>query len=142
MSSDRSEVKVLLEEWSDAIRRKDIERLMTVYALEIVYFDCVAPLQIVGHEAVRQNFLRWFEMWEGPIGIEIRDQKITQERNLAAAYMMHRTYGTLTAGKQVDYWLRVSVLGKKSSSGWRLTHEHVSVPIDFAKGTALMDLQP
>jgi ketosteroid isomerase-like protein len=142
MSSAPSEVKVLLEEWSEAIRHKDIERLMTVYSLEIVYFDCVAPLQIVGHEAVKRNFLRWFDMWEGPIGVEIRDQTITREHDLAAAYMMHRTYGTLTGGKQVDYWLRVSVLFKKSSSGWRLSHEHVSVPIDFAKGTALMDLQP
>src|SRR5688572_27176671 len=95
-------VESLLEEWSEAIRQKDIERLMAVYGSEIVYFDCVPPLQIKGLEGVRKNFLRWFDTWDGPIGVEIRDRVITRGGDVAAAHMLHRTFGRLTVGRDVD----------------------------------------
>jgi ketosteroid isomerase-like protein len=142
MSSHQSEVKTLLDEWSEAIRRKDIERLMSVYAPSIVYFDVAPPLRFVGLDAVRRNFVRWFDMWSSGIGVELRDRRLCESRDLAASHLLHRTSGTLKAGRDVDYWLRVSVWCERTASGWRIAHEHVSLPVDFAKGTILMDLQP
>lgn len=135
-------VEALLEEWTAGIRQKDIERLMAAYGAEIVYFDCVPPLEIKGLEGVRKNFLRWFDTWNGPIGVELRDRIITQSEDVAAAHMLHRTYGTLMIGREVDYWLRVSLICRRSGVGWRISHEHVSAPVDFAKGEAVLDLEP
>ncbi|WP_281412362.1 hypothetical protein [Rhizobium laguerreae] len=33
---------------------------MSLYSPEIVYFDVVPPLRFIGSEAVRSNFVRWF----------------------------------------------------------------------------------
>jgi len=58
MASTPSAVRALLDDWSEAIRRMDIDRLMSLYAPDAVYFDLVPPLQIIGSVAVRANFLR------------------------------------------------------------------------------------
>ena len=80
MAPTRAEIKTLLDAWVEAVRRKDLERLMSLYAPGIVYFDVVAPLQIKGIQAVRRNFMRWFNLWDGDIGAEIRDLHIRNQR--------------------------------------------------------------
>ena len=48
-----SEVNTLLDSWCGSVRAKDIDRLMSLYSPEIVYFDCVPPLQgFIGADAV------------------------------------------------------------------------------------------
>ena len=142
MAANPTELESVLEAWSASIRRKDIDALMALYSPSIVYFDVVPPLHIEGLDAVRRNFVRWFDMWNGPIGVEIREMRLCEGGELAAAHMLHRTSGRLKVGHEVDYWLRATVHCEKLASGWRISHEHVSLPIDFAHGTAVMDLQP
>jgi ketosteroid isomerase-like protein len=90
MASTQSEVRALLESWSEAAGMKDIDRLMSLYSPDIVYFDVVPPLQYTGSAAVRENFLRWFESFKSSIGQEIRDSHILTSGDLAAAYMLSR----------------------------------------------------
>ncbi len=142
MSPTRAEVKALLDNWLEAVRRKDIERLMALYAPSIAYFDVVPPLQIKGIEAVRRNFLRWFNLWSGEIGAEIHDLHISQSGSLATALMLYRVRGTQKPARDVDYWVRATVSCQRLDQGWRITHEHVSLPIDFASGSAVMNLVP
>jgi ketosteroid isomerase-like protein len=40
---DESEIRTLIESRSEAIRMKDIDRLMSLYSPGIVYFDAVPP---------------------------------------------------------------------------------------------------
>jgi ketosteroid isomerase-like protein len=142
MASTQSEVRGLLESWSEAARMKDIDRLMSLYSPDIVYFDVVPPLQYTGSAAVRENFLRWFEGFKSSIGQEIRDSHILTNGDLAAAYMVIRASGTLKDGREVAYWVRATVFCKRSNHGWLITHEHISLPFDFERGSVAMDLVP
>ena len=141
MASMQDEIKALLESWSESLRAKDIDRLMSHYAPEVVYFDVVPPLQHVGSAAVRKNFLRWFTAWKSPIGTEHRDVRILASGDVAAAYMLHRTSGTLKDGREVDYWVRVTI-GLQRSDRWLIAHEHVSLPVDVMSGRVVMDSRP
>jgi ketosteroid isomerase-like protein len=78
MASIQSEVRALLESWSEAARTKDIDRLMSLYSPDIVYFDVVPGLQYTGSAAVRRNFLRWFDGFKSSIGQEIHDLNILE----------------------------------------------------------------
>jgi ketosteroid isomerase-like protein len=140
--STQAGVKGLLDSWSEGIRAKDINRLMSLYAADAVYFDIVPPLQIRGYDGIRKNFLRWFEGWKSAIGQEVRDLEIQENGDLAAAFMLIRASGTLKDGREVGYWLRASVCCRRSSQKWLITHEHISMPIDFSSGRAVMDLAP
>jgi uncharacterized protein (TIGR02246 family) len=142
MDSTQSEVSALLDRWSEAARTKDIDRLMALYAPDIVYFDVVPPLHYTGSAAVRGNFLRWFDSWQSDIGQEIRDVTIVASGDLAVAHMLIRASGTLKNGREVGYWVRATVCCQRSDQRWEITHEHISLPVDVGSGRAAMDLVP
>lgn len=142
MPTPQSEVKALLDRWSAAARGKDIDRLMELYAPDIVYFDVVPPLQYSGSAAVRGNFLRWFAAWESAIGQDVHDVTILASGDVAVAYMLIRASGTLKGGREVDYWVRATVGCQRANDRWLIAHEHVSLPVDMASGRVVMDLEP
>jgi ketosteroid isomerase-like protein len=109
---------------------------------DITYFDVVPPLQYSGYDAVRRNFLRWFDGWERAIGVEIRDLNIVASGDVADVYMLHRTSGTLKNGHKVGYWVRATVCCQQSNLRWLITHEPISLPVDPGSRSAAMDLVP
>jgi hypothetical protein len=56
--------------------------------------------------------------------------------------MLVRAHGTLTNGREVDYFVRVSNTCRRPDHDWLISHEHVSLPVDVASGRAVMDLTP
>jgi ketosteroid isomerase-like protein len=142
MGSNQSEVRELIDSWSESARTKDIDRLMSLYSPDIVYFDVVPPLQLAGSDAARRNFLRWFGAFKDSIGMEIRDFNILVSGEIAVAYMLIRTSGTLRDEREVGYWVRATVCCKRSNGRWLITHEHISLPVDPLSQSAAMDLVP
>jgi len=142
MVSTESDVSTLLHRRSEAMRAKDIDRLMALYSTDIVYFDLVPPLRYAGTAALRARFLDWFGRWDSAIGLETRDLSVLESGDVAAAHMLIRASGTLKGGREVGYWVRTSNGCQRSDDGWLITHEHVSLPVDMASGRAVMDVQP
>jgi ketosteroid isomerase-like protein len=142
MDSSQSEVRALLDSQAQAMRAKDIDRLMSLYSSEIVYFDVVPPLQYVGAAALRGRFSEWFGEWTGSIGIEIRDLHVLATEDLAVAHWLSRASGTLKNGDEVGSWVRVTNCCQRSDSGWVISHEHASWAVDAMSGRAARDLAP
>jgi len=142
MASAKSEVRALLDRQSAAMQAKDIDQLMPVYSPDVVYFDTVSPLQFAGHAALRRRFVEWFDMWKGPIGLEVRDMEIVASGDLAVAHWFNRASGTMRSGLDVGSWVRVTNCAQRSDRGWLVTHEHVSWPVDPASRIAATDLVP
>lgn len=142
MASTESEVRALLDHQSEAMRTKDIDRLMSLYSPAIVYFDVVPPLQFAGSAALRSRFLQWFDGWQGPFDMEIRDLQILASGDLAIAHRFSRAVGTLKNGRDVGSWVRATSCCQKTNQRWLITHEHVSWPVDPKSGSAAMDLVP
>jgi len=127
---------------SEAMGMKDIERLMSCYSPDVVYFDLVPPLQYVGSAALRGRFLHWFDGWEGGIGQEVQDLKVLASGDVAIASMLIRATGTVKNGPEVGRWVRTTDGCRRSNGRWLIVHEHVSLPVDMATGSAAMDLVP
>jgi ketosteroid isomerase-like protein len=142
MTTTQSAVGTLFDTRSDAIEAKDIERLLSLYSPDIVYFDLVPPLQYVGADALRERFLEWFESFDGPIGQEISDLNVVESGDGAIAHMLIRASGTLKNGQEVAYWVRATDGCRRSDDEWLITHEHISLPVDPRSRTAAMDLVP
>jgi ketosteroid isomerase-like protein len=137
-----AELNILFEMRAAEIRAKDVDGLMSLYATDIVYFDLVPPLRYVGAHALRERFTDWFRRWRGAIGQETRDLTIDADGDIAAAFMLLRTSGALSDGREVGYWVRVSNVCRRVESRWIISHEHVSLPTDMKSGNAVMDLAP
>jgi ketosteroid isomerase-like protein len=141
MASTQSEVRALLDNRLEACRAKDIDRLMSLYSADIVYYDVVPPLQFIGSDAVRNNFVRWFNEYEGPIGLELRELNVAVSGDVAFAYMLAQDKGNINLNNRA-FWLRSTVCCQRSNNKWLITHEHISLPVDFRSGQVLLDLAP
>ena len=142
MTSTQAEVRGLLDSRSEAVWIKDIDRLMSFYSPDIIYFDVVPPLQYVGSAALRGRFLHWFDGFEGSIGQEFRDLNVLASGDIAVASMLIRASGTLRNGQEVGRWVRVTSSFQRSNQSWLITHEHVSLPVDLESGSAATNLVP
>jgi ketosteroid isomerase-like protein len=142
MVKTQSEVGTLFDTRSEAIHAKDLERLMSLYASDVVYFDLVPPLQYVGADALRERFLDWFGSFEGPIRQEISDLHVVENDDVAIAHMLVQAGGTLRNGQEVSYWVRATDGCRRSDGDWLITHEHISLPVDPMSRSAVMDLVP
>jgi ketosteroid isomerase-like protein len=142
MSKTQSEIRALLDGQNDTIGRREIDQLMSFFSSDIVYYDVVPPLQFVGSAALRKRFLEWFDGFEGPIEMEMRDVKILAGEDFAVACRLSRSKGTLKNGQQVGRWVRATSCCQWSDRRWLVTHEHISWPADPRSGMAAMDLAP
>jgi ketosteroid isomerase-like protein len=132
MTSNESEIRALLDERVEACRAKNIDRLMTLYAPSIVYYDVVPPIQFVGPVEARRNFLRWFDEYEGPIGLETHELEVATSGDVAFAHMLHSDSGKRRPGvPQGKVKIRSTVCCRRSGGTWLITHEHVSLPLGW-----------
>jgi ketosteroid isomerase-like protein len=125
-----------------ALRAMDLEGVMALYAPDIVSFDIAPPLQHVGAEAKREQWVGVFAAFQPPLGYEIRDLTITVGGEVAFGYSLNRISGTMKNGNKTDLWLRWTAGYRKIDGNWLIAHDQVSVPVDFESGRALLDLQP
>jgi ketosteroid isomerase-like protein len=142
VASTESEIGALLDSRSEAVWLKDIDRLMSFYSPNVIYFDLVPGLRYTGSTALRSRFLEWFDAYTGAIAQEIRELNTLASGDIAVAHMLIRAGGTLKSGHEVGFWVRATSCLQRSNHRWLITHEHISVPVDFASGSAAMDLVP
>ena len=83
-----------------------------------------------------------FALFQDPIDIETRSLSVTTGDDLAFSYQLLRLYATRTNGQKSDYWERLTFCFRKIDGKWLITHEHVSVPVNFESGKAVLDLKP
>ncbi|MFI6868979.1 YybH family protein [Nocardia sp. NPDC050406] len=129
MTANEDEIRAFLARRTEAQRAKDIDRLMACYSPDIVYYDVVAPLRFTGADEVRRNFLRWFDGYTGPIGLETHDLTIGVEGDVAFANMLHLDSGTHIGGVELSMWVRETVCLRRVDGRWLVTHEHISMPV-------------
>jgi uncharacterized protein (TIGR02246 family) len=135
-SQTESQIKQLMDEWIAAVNAKDVERVMALYASDVVVFDYPPPLQHVGIDSHRRSFEQWFAMMPDQVTCQLKDLRITAGDEIAFA----RALNHIVSGK-MDQWVRATVCFEKRGREWKVVHEHVSVPID-EKGRGLTNLEP
>jgi ketosteroid isomerase-like protein len=125
-----------------AIRAKDLEGVMPIYAPDIESFDIEPPLRHLGAEGKRNNWTKAFAVYEGPIDYITRDLTITVSGDVAFGHTLARIGGTLKNGSKSSYWVRWTMCLRKIGGAWLIVHDQISVPLDFASGKALLNLEP
>jgi len=142
MTADEAKIRELTDDWANALRDKDIERLMSHYAPDVVVFGVMPPLQYTGAALHRNRWEQSIAAFMGPIGYEIRDLNVTTAGDIAFSHSVNRISGKMKSGETGGNWMRVTVCFRKIDGRWLTTHEHVSVPFDMNSGKASLDLEP
>jgi len=126
--SAEAEIRKLLDDVTNALRAKDVDRLLSHYAYDNVSFDLAPPLQHVGAAAQRKGLDAWFPTFRGPVGYETRDVDITASEELAFCRSLNRISGSRTNGEETDVWVRATLCFRKLDGEWKIVQEHLSVP--------------
>src|SRR2546421_3720365 len=72
-------IRELIDGFTKAIRAKDINGVMSVFAPDIVSFDLGPPLQHGGGETFIKRWRELFESYQSPIDYEVRNLNITAD---------------------------------------------------------------
>jgi ketosteroid isomerase-like protein len=142
IDATQAELKELFDNQGEAIGSKDVDRLMSLYSSDVLYFDVVPPLRYAGSAALRARFKQWFDAFEGSMKVETRDFDIQANGDIAVAHWLSRVSGRLKGGRESGFWVRVTSCCQRSDRKWLITHEHVSLPVDVMNGQAAWALEP
>jgi uncharacterized protein (TIGR02246 family) len=137
-----AEIRALMEERVEAIRDKNVEKLMAGYASDVLSFDVVDPLRYIGSDGIRARMEEWFASFQGTIGIDSRGLTIAADENVAFCHSLSHVDATTKVGGHLEMWWRETVCFRKIEGKWLITHQHSSVPFNVESGKASLDLKP
>jgi uncharacterized protein (TIGR02246 family) len=141
-ATDEMQIRQLINHGIEAIRVRDIDKLMPNYAPAIVSFDVVGQLQYVGLAAITKRMTDWFSSFDGPIGFEISDLSVNVAVDMAFCHRLNHVSATKKDGGQLDMRWRETACYRKLDGEWLITHQHSSVPFDPESGQASLGLKP
>lgn len=139
---EQARIEQLIEDWAQAIQDKDLDRVMSFYAPEMVAFDVIPPLQCVGTETYAKNWEIGFEMCQDTGVFAQHDLHIAVGSDTAFCHWLNRMSGTSKDGEPFDSYVRWTQCWQKTHGHWLIAHEHVSVPVDMETDKALFDAKP
>ena len=120
-----------------------MEGALACFAPDVLTFDLAPPLQHAGREVIRKGLEDWFSTWDGPIGLEIRDLRVTADGRVAYCTSLQRMSGTKVDGETPHLWCRSTMCLQKIDGTWRIAHEHTSTPFYMdGSNKAALDLTP
>jgi ketosteroid isomerase-like protein len=137
-----AEIRALMRDRIEAVRAKDAARLVSHHAEDVVAYDLLEPLQYKGSADLQRRAQQWFDGYDGPMTYDIRDLVIVPGHGVAFCHGLHHVAGRLRTGQQVDMWWRATQGLRLIEGGWRIVHEHSSLPFDMASGKVSFELKP
>ena len=132
----------MLDRWVVAFCTRNSPAIMSIYAPDVVAYDMTPPLRFRGIDAYRKDYEDYFDAYDGPVDVELRDVAVVAGKDVAVAFGLEQFKGKLKSGDVTDFWARFTSAFRKIDRKWLDVHDHDSVPIDFATGKASLDLKP
>jgi PhnB protein len=140
-ANNENQICVLLEDWAEAHRIKDADRIASLCTEDMLQFMLAPPLQYKGANAFDRK--AWFASFEGYIGYEAHEPKILAGDDIAFCHFLNRLSATAVAGAKFSMWNRVTFGLRKLDGRWLIAHLHSSVPFYMDGGfKAAVDLHP
>jgi uncharacterized protein (TIGR02246 family) len=121
-----SQIKALIEAWAAAVRRHDLSAILAHHDQDIVMFDVPPPLRSRGLEEYKKTWDLFFRYHQPSQAFDIEELAITAGEDVAFAVAIMRCVSS--PPEQGGFLFRLTIGLRKVDDGWRITHEHHSVP--------------
>ena len=121
-------VMELLQEWSEAIRQRDMGALAACYLEDVRVFDLGTQLE--GFPALRALWESCLPYFSGPIETHRRNIRVEAGQEVAVVSFYSRLTGMQTDHPSTRAWMRTTMCLRNTPDGWKIFHDHVSMPLD------------
>ncbi len=144
MNAPSGPVQAALERYAAAVRAKDVEAFVALYAADVHVFDMWGRWSLRGIQAWREMAHGWFaSLGEEYVVVGFEDVEAVAADDLAighatATYTAYSAEGTRL--RSLDN--RITLALRRRDGDWRIVHEHTSAPIEHASLKAVLRRPP
>ena len=135
-AADKAAIQALYKEFDDAFNKKDVNRIMAVYAPDVFVFDVSPPREYPTWAAYKKDWEDFFATFPGPLTNSISELNITVVGPVAYARSIDDSTVLAKDGSKSHLVVRSTDVLRKSNGKWQIVQEHNSVPVDLASGQA------
>ena len=138
---DREAILMLCRKLERAHADRDARAIAACYGPGAVIYGLAPPLAEHGLDV--RGLQEWLDTWEGAIVLEVHDDHLELCGSLAWRSALTHMCGSKAEDGAVDLWFRTTTCFAGTVKGWRIVHEHASVPF-YMDGSflAAVDLTP
>ncbi len=131
MSDDELQIRDLVERWTVAVHRGEMEGVLADHAEDIVMFDVPPPYDGVrGIEAYRETWPGFFDWQARGASFELVSLEVTAGEGVAYAHALLRCGTPEGLAKNPENRLRLTLGLRKERGRWMVAHEHHSFADD------------
>ncbi|MFJ9377131.1 nuclear transport factor 2 family protein [Streptomyces sp. NPDC101455] len=121
-----AEIRALDAELTEAVRARDVDRVVACYAPDVEAFHFTTGLEAHGIDAFRKAMEGVFARVTGPVNREVLEFRVRVDESIAFGNTLVRLRGTLADGEPLDDVVRVTTGYRNAGLRWQIVHEHVS----------------
>jgi len=126
-STNEDQVRELVENWAQAVRNKDIEKILAHHSDDVVMFDVPKPFVSIGINAYSKTWDTFFAFTK--LGVfEIQELKVIADENVAFCFATMKCADKSNSEDFVELDFRLTIGLQKINDNWTIVHEHHSIP--------------
>jgi uncharacterized protein (TIGR02246 family) len=129
-TENEAQIRALIENWAEAVRARDYDRILANHSPDILMFDVPPPIQSKGIDEYKKTWDLFFSAADDPAVFDIRHMDIVAGNDVAFAAALMRCTETEKNGEKTDLDFRLTVGLSKIDGQWTILHEHHSVPAE------------
>ena len=123
---------MMIESYVAAVQAKDAAAFAELYAEDARNFDMWGRHSYQGRDAVRSMAEEWFRsLGTDRVAVEFEDVHHVEGDDVAVLHAFVRFRGISADGEELRSMTNRITWGlRRAPDGWRIAHEHTSVPLD------------
>ena len=129
-SAGETEIRSLIERWSQAVRDEDRAGIRRGHADDILMFDVPPPLRSRGIEDYMATWELFFGSVEKPVAFSFTDIEVTAGTDVAFATAIGHCVNIDKSGQREKLTFRLTMGLRNMAGRWVVTHEHHSLPAE------------
>lgn len=127
MTDDEKQIRGLIEHWTAAVHKGDMDGVLADHADDIVMFDVPPPHEgVLGIDAYRATWPPFFEWQAQGAVFDILALDVTAGTDVAFAHALLRCGTPQELTDHPESRLRLSIGLRKEEGRWVVAHEHHS----------------
>lgn len=137
--TEQNPVTVTLDAYASAAKAQDVDAFVALYDDDVVVYDAWGHWEHSGIAAWRAMATEWFGSLGGEtVEVEFSDVRTAVGSDVAFGHATVTYVGISAEGERLRAMTnRLTVNLRKGDGGWKIVHEHTSLPVDMATGVAI-----
>lgn len=129
-----TKIHQVLDAYAQAIYQKDLDQLMQLYTEDVVAFDVIERWEYQGKAQWKLGMGDSFQRLGNDLcRVTFSNLKAEFDEHVAGLHAIVN-YQMISQGENYDKLYRITMFLRKVGDDWKISHEHVSLPVRKADG--------